>query len=86
MKKSKCTLFFTALYYCYIAFYNSEFPSWNLLNLKQCNGMCLEDYLTDKKLLPGTYPFRLLTYFRQQAMVFSSERKAIIKKDYEEKG
>ena len=48
--------------------------------------MCLEDYLANKKLLPGTYPFRLLTYFRQQTMVLSSKRKAIIKKDYEEKG
>ena len=38
-----------------------------------------------KKRLPGTYPYRFLTYFRQQAMVFSSKDKAIIKNDYEEK-
>ena len=77
---------FIALYHCYIAFYNSEFSSWNLLNLKQCNGICFEDSLALKKRLPGTYPYRFLTYFRQQAMVFSSEDKAIIKNDYEEKG
>ena len=39
-----------------------------------------------KKRLPGTYPYRFLTYFRQQAMVFSSKDKAMIKNDYEEKG
>ena len=38
-----------------------------------------EDSLALKKRLPGTYPFCFLTYFRQQAMVFSSEDKAIIK-------
>ena len=38
-----------------------------------------------RKRLPGTYPYRFLTYFRQQAMVFSSKDKAIIKNDYEEK-
>ena len=68
---------FIALYHCYIAFYNSEFPSWNLLNLKQCNGICFEDSLALKKRLPGTYPYRFLTYFRQQAMVFPSEDKAV---------
>ena len=77
---------FIALYHCYIAFYNSEFPSWNLLNLKQCNGICFEDSLALKKRLPETYPYRFLTYFRQQAMVFSSEDKAIIKIDYDKKG
>ena len=45
-----------------------------------------EDSLALKKRLPGTYPFCFLTYFRQQAMVFSSEDKAIIKNNYEEKG
>ena len=44
-----------------------------------------EDSLALKKRLPGTYPFRFLTYFRQHAMVFSSEDKTIIKNDYEEK-
>ena len=39
-----------------------------------------------KKRLPGTYPFRFLMYFRQHAMVFSSEDKTIIKNDDEEKG
>ena len=77
---------FIALYHCYIAFYNSEFSSWNILNLKQCNGICFEDSLAHKKRLPGTYLYRFLTYFRQQAMVFSSEDKTIIKNDYEEKG
>ena len=77
---------FIALYHCYIAFYNSEFSSWNILNLKQCNGICFEDSLAHKKRLPGTYLYRFLTYFRQQAMVFSSEGKAIIKNNYEEKG
>ena len=77
---------FIALYHCYIAFYHSKFPFWNLLNLKQCNGICFEDSLALKKWLPGTYPYRFLTYFRQQAMVFSSEDKTIIKNDYEEKG
>ena len=77
---------FIALYHCYIAFYNSEFPSWKLLNLKQCNGICFEDSLALKKWLPGTYPYRFLMYFRQQAMVFSSEDKGTIKNDYEKKG
>ena len=86
MKKRLLCSLFIALYHCYIAFYNSKFPSWNLLNLKQCNGICFEDSLALKKRLPGTYPYRFLTYFRQQAMVFSSEDKAIIKNDYEEKG
>ena len=62
-----------ALYHCYIAFYNSEFPSWNLLNLKKCNGICFEDSVALKKQLPGTYSYRFLKYCRQQAMVFSSE-------------
>ena len=77
---------FIALYHCYNAFYNSEFPSWNLLNLKQCNGICFEDSLALKKRLPETYSYRFLKYFRQQAMVFSSEDKAIIKIDYDKKG
>ena len=77
MKKKLMRSLFIALYHCYIAFYNSEFPSWNLLNLKQCNGICFEDSLALKKRLPGTYPYRFLTYFRQQAMVFPSEDKAV---------
>ena len=76
---------FIALYHCYIDFYNSEFSSWNLLNLKQCNGNCFEDSIALEKRLPETYPYRFLTYFRQQVMVFSSENKAIIKSDYVEK-
>ena len=44
-----------------------------------------EDSLALKKRLAGAYPFRFLTYFRQHAMVFSSEGKAIIKNDYEKK-
>ena len=44
-----------------------------------------EDSIALKKRLPGAYPFRFLTYFRQHAMVFSSEVKAIIKNDYEGK-
>ena len=58
-----CSLFI-ALYHCYIDFYNSEFSSRNLLNLKQCNGNCFEDSIALKKRLPGTYPYRFLTYFR----------------------
>ena len=81
-----CSLFI-ALCHCYIVFHNSEFLSWNLLNLKQCNGVCFEDSLAfKKKRLPGTYPFRFLTYFRQQAMVFSNEEKATSKNDFEKKG
>ena len=76
---------FVALYHCYIDFYNSEFSSWNLLNLKQCNGNCFEDSIALEKRLPETYPYHFLTYFRQQVMVFSSENKAIIKSDYVEK-
>ena len=45
-----------------------------------------EDSLALKKWLPGTYSFCCLTYFRQHAMMFSSEDKNIIKNDYEEKG
>ena len=77
---------FIALYHCYIDFYNSEHSSWNLLNFKQCNGNCFEGSIALKKRIPRTYPYRFLTSFRQQAMVFSSEDKAIIKNDYEEKG
>ena len=77
---------FIALYYCYIAFHKFEFLSWNLLNLKQCNGICFKDSLPLKKRLPGIYLFRFLTYFRQQAMVFSSQDKAIIKYDHEGNG
>ena len=77
---------FIALYHCYIDFYNSEFSSWNLSNLKQCNGNCFEDSIALKKRLPGTYHYRFLTYFGQRAMVFSSENKTIIKNDYEENG
>ena len=79
-----CSLFI-ALCHCHIVFHNSEFLSWNLLNLKQCNGICFEDSLAFKKRLPGTYPFRFLTYFRQQAMVFSNEEKATSKNDFEKK-
>ena len=52
----------------------------------QCNGNYFEGSIALKKRLPRTYPYRFLTSFRQQAMVFSSEDKAIIKNDYEEKG
>ena len=45
-----------------------------------------EDSLAFKKRLRGIYLFRFLTYFRQHTMAFSSEGKAIIKTDYEEKG
>ena len=45
-----------------------------------------EHSLALKKRLPGTYPFRFLTYFKQLPVVFSREDKAIIKNDYEEKG
>ena len=84
-KKLMCSLFI-ALCHCYIVFHNSEFLSWNLLNLKQRNGICFEDSLAfKKKRLPGTYPFRFLTYFRQQAMVFSNEEKATSKNDFEKR-
>ena len=89
MKKNLTRSLFIALYHCYIAFYNSiilEFPSWNLLNLKKCDVICFEGSLALKKRLPGTYPYCFLMYFRQEAMVFSSEEKAIIKSNYEEKG
>ena len=84
-KTLKCSLFI-ALYHCYITFHKCECLSWNLLNLKQCNGICFKDSLPLKKRLPGIYLFRFLTYFRQQAMVFSSQDKAIIKNDYEGNG
>ena len=89
MKKKLMRSLFIALYHCYIAFYISiilEFPSWDFLNLKKCNVICFEGSLTLKKRLPGTYPFFFLMYFRQEAMVFSSEEKAVIKSNYEEKG
>ena len=89
MKKKLMRSLFIALYHCYIAFYISiilEFPSCDLLNLKKCNVICFEGSLALKKRLPGTYPFFFLMYFRQEAMVFSSEEKAVIKSNYEEKG
>ena len=86
MKKRLMRSLFIALFPLYIVFHNTEFPSWNLLNLKRCNGICFEDSLALKKRLLRTYSFRFLTYFRQQAMVLSSEDKAIVKNDYEEKG
>ena len=42
--------------------------------------------LAFKKRLRGIYLFRFSTYFRQHAMVFTSDSKAIIKNDYKGKG
>ena len=57
----------------FILFIFTLFKTWRQLN-------------QNEKKEPGTYPFRFLTYFRQHTMVFSSENKAIIKNDHEEKG
>ena len=72
--------------YCFLYLYNFRISFLGSFKLKECNVICFEGSLALKKRLPGTYPFFFLMYFRQEAMVFSSEEKAVIKSNYEEKG